>query len=167
MINKKIGYFLIIFAISLFGILVVITGALRTESEILGCFERPECEYIDTSLSLTHFAFGIIGFVLALGVYLIFFYTGEKEILQRLEEQKNHEIESKRFEILLSALDEFEGKLLSLVKEEDGVAQNSLVLRSNLSKSKVSEVLKSLESKNLIKRQKKRKNNYVFLSKSF
>lgn len=167
MINKKIGVFLILFAIFISVVLVIITSALRTESEILGCFERPECEYIDTSLSLSHFAFGAVGFILALGFYLVFFYTGEKEILKRLEEQKNNEIEKQKFNILLSALDEFESNIMTLVKEQDGIAQNTLVLRSNLSKSKVSEVLKSLESKNLVKKVKKRKNNFVYLKISF
>ncbi|MFT4282875.1 MAG: helix-turn-helix transcriptional regulator [Candidatus Woesearchaeota archaeon] len=167
MINKKIGVFLIIFAIFISVVLIIITGALRTESEILGCFERPECEYIDTSLSLSHFAFGVVGFILALGVYLVFFYSGEKEILRRLEEQKNMQIDKERFDILLSALDTFESDILKLVKEQDGIPQKTLVLRSNLSKSKVSEVLKSLEAKNLVKKVKKRKNNYVYLKKPF
>lgn len=161
MINKKLGFLFIILAIVLGFILVMLNGGLKKEAEILGCFERTGCVEIQESLTLTHFAFGIIGFILALGFYLVFFYTGEKEILQALERQKNRDFELKKFDIILSVLDKYEAQILQIVKEAQGISQRTVVLRSGLSKSKVSEVIKSLEAKNLVKKQKKGKSNDI------
>jgi uncharacterized membrane protein len=162
MINKKLGIVFIILAILISILLYVVSGSLRNEAQILGCYENVGCANIETSLTLTHFAFGIIGFILALGVYLLFFYSGEKQILEALKEQKENELKEQKFEILLSALDEFEAKVMRAVKDQDGIGQRTLVIRTGVSKSKISEVLKNLESKKLIKRVKKGKNNQVF-----
>lgn len=165
MINRKLGISLIILSILLIVFLVTVTNALHSESELLGCYERPGCEKIDTSLSLTHLVFGVVGFILALGFYLIFFYTAEQKLLERLEKQAMNDFANKKFEIINSLLDSFEVKILNLIREQDGIGQNTLVLRSDLSKSKVSEVIKSLESKNLVKKLKKGKYNRIYLIK--
>lgn len=162
MINKQLGVVFIILAILISGLLYVVSDSLRNEAQILGCYENVGCANIETSLTLTHFAFGIIGFILALGVYLLLFYNGEKQILEALREQKEKELNDQKFDILLSALDEFEKKVMKVVKDQDGIGQRTLVIRTGLSKSKISEVLKSLEAKKLIKRVKKGKNNQVF-----
>ena len=165
MINRKLGVALIILAFLVSFILYSVTGSLRAEADFLGCFENVGCEQIESSLTLTHFTFGVIGFILALGFYLVFFYTGEREIMQALEKQKREELESQKFSILLSALDQHESKVLKAVKEQDGIGQRTLVIRTGLSKAKISEVLKSLESKKLVKRVKKGKTNQVYCLK--
>ncbi|MFT4261495.1 MAG: helix-turn-helix transcriptional regulator [Candidatus Woesearchaeota archaeon] len=165
MINKKLGVVFIILALVISVILYMMSGALRAEAEILGCYENIGCANIESSLTMTHFAFGIIGFLLSLGVYLLFFYTGEKQILEALKEQKERELKEQKFDIILSVLDPFESKILKDVKEQDGIGQRTLVIRTGFSKSKVSEVLKSLETKKLIKRVKKGKTNQVYCLK--
>ena len=67
----------------------------------------------------------------------------------------------------MSGLDENEKKILKAIHEQYGIEQNTLVLRTDLSKSKVSLVLSDFEKKNLIKRVKKGKTYQIFLKKKF
>lgn len=163
MINKKLGVILVLVSVLLTVIFYALVSNTYSEADRLGCFGDPACGKIDTSINIVHFAFGIIGFVLALGVYLIFFYSGEEAILRRLEEEKNRKLEEDSFAIISKALDDNEKNILSAIKEQSGISQNTLVLRTGLSKSKVSEVLKGFEKKKLIRREKRGKINYVFL----
>jgi len=162
-INKKLGVILILVSVLLAGIFYVLVDTNYSKAEQLGCYGDPACGQIDASINIIHFAFGIIGFVLALGVYLIFFYSGEEAILRRLEEEKNKQLANDSFSIMSKALDENEKNILNAVREQEGISQNTLVLRTGLSKSKVSEVLTSFEKKNLVRREKRGKINYVFL----
>ncbi len=165
MINKKLGVLLIIIAILIGFVLYSVTGSLKADAEKLGCFEQVECQEIEDSLTITHFAFGIVGFILALGVYLLFFYTGEREILKRLDEQKKNNSSEERFNIILSALDEEEASIVKAVKEQEGITQSTLAMRTGMSKSRLSETLKKLEGKKLVKREKKGKKKLVYCLK--
>lgn len=160
--NKRLGYMLIGISVLMVIVLIAFTSIIRQQGETIGCFGAPGCGSIDTSLSLMHFAFGVIGFILALGVYLIFFYRAEEAILKRLDEDKENKISDIRFSILMSALDETEQKVLKVAKEQSGISQSTLVLRSGLSKAKVSEVLSSFEKKKLIEKKKKGKMNFIY-----
>ena len=95
----------------------------------------------------------------------MFFYKGEKEVLKQLEDEKKRQIHTERLNIMLMMLDPLEQRIFKAVIEQDGIEQNTLTLRTNLSRSKVSEVLKSFEEKNLIKRKKKGKTLQIFISK--
>ena len=61
------------------------------------------------------------------------------------------------------ALDSYEKKVMKAVKEHDGITQNILRLRTDMSKAKLSYVLQELEKRSLIKRIKKGKTLQVFL----
>ena len=161
MINKKLGFLFIFLGLVTGFVLFYISSELRTEGEILGCYENIGCSNIEASLTLTHFAFGVVGFLLSLGIYLLFFYTGEQDILKALKKQKDEEVKSKEFDIILSVLDDYERQVLQYVKDQDGIGQRTLVIKTGLSKSKISDVIKSLEGKKLVKKVKKAKNNYI------
>lgn len=162
--NKKIGAILIIFSLLLFGLLTYFTINLGEKSEELGCMpSSPDCVQVERSLSITHIAFGFFGFMLALGFYILFFNRTEEKILNRLEEEKNNKISEKKFEWILKALDPEESKVMKAIKEQDGITQNTLRLRTDLSKAKLSYVLQELEKRNLVKREEKGKTMQVFL----
>lgn len=165
MIGKKLGYLLIIFSIVLVIFLTFVASSLRFEAEILGCYELVECKDIDSSLTFTHIIFGFVGFILSLGFYLVFFYRAEEEILNKLRNQKENEFESKKYDIIESILDSFEAKIFNILREQDGIGQSTLVLRSGFSKAKVSEVIKNLEDRKILKKVKKGKYNHIYLSK--
>ncbi|MAG73790.1 hypothetical protein CL620_05710 [archaeon] len=150
--NKKVGVILLIIGVILGGIFFVLIGNLNGKAEALGCFQDPSCTTIETSLNFIHFAFGIFGFLFALGFYLIFFSEGEKAIVRRLEHDTTRKLEQDKFAILLKGLDAFERDVLRVVRNEDGITQNTLRLKVNMSKAKLSHVLTDLESKKLITR---------------
>ncbi len=163
MINKKLGYVIISLAVLLGIFLFYIHNALSYEADQLGCFEPAECRGIATSFAFTNLSFGIVGFVLALGTYLVAFYKGEEEIIKHIENQKNNDLRNQKFDIILSALNDDEKKVLTSIREQEGVSQSTLYIRLGISKSKLSELLKILEKKNLVKKQKKGKTNYLYL----
>ncbi len=64
-------------------------------------------------------------------------------------------------------LNEDEKKILSAVKDQDGITQHTLGLRTDLHKSKLSIIVGILERKGLIKKEKKGKTNKIFLRVNF
>ncbi|MBS3126609.1 winged helix-turn-helix transcriptional regulator [Candidatus Woesearchaeota archaeon] len=161
--NKKIGVSLLVLSVILLIIFVVIIRVLNQEIEALGCFERPGCQTIETSLTIVHFAFGVFGFLFALSFYLFFFSKGDEAIVQRLENDSLRNLEKEKLSILLKGLDEFEKEVITAVREQEGITQNTLRLRVDMSKAKLSQVLGNLEKKGLIKREKERKTFAVYL----
>lgn len=101
--------------------------------------------------------------VISLGIYLIFFEKSQKEIISVLKKEKQLQNKEERFEILLKGLDVDEKKVIKAVKEQDGITQQTLRLRTDLHKSKLSIVLDGLEKKGLVKRVVKGKTKQVFL----
>lgn len=161
--NKKLGALLIIIGLFVGGITIYYTNLLSKQSQTLGCYSNPNCFAIEKGLSVSHMAVGIFSFILALGFYLLFFNKTEKAILERLEKEKVEKIEDAKFEMLMKALDPFEKKVIKAVHEQDGITQNTLRLRLDMSKAKLSYVLQELERRELIKRVEKGKTLAIYL----
>ena len=77
--------------------------------------------------------------------------------MQRLEKDTQQKLQEERFFLLMKGLDEFEKKVVRAVREQQGITQNTLRLRVDFSKAKLSQVLAMLEKKGLMKREKKGK----------
>jgi len=161
--NKKLGLILIIIALFVGGLIVYYTSLLSNQAQALGCFPNSECFAIEKGLSMSHLAIGIFSFILALGFYLLFFNKTEKAILEKLEKEKEEKIEDGKFEMLMKALDPYEQRVLKAVKEQDGITQNTLRLRIDMSKAKLSYVLQELEKRGIIKRVEKSKTLAIHL----
>ncbi len=161
--NKKLGILLIVIAILVGGLLFYYNSQLIQKSEEMGCFPNSNCAPIEKSISVNNFAVGIFSFILALGFYLLFFNKTDERIMNRLEKEKNQKIQNEKFEIILMALDDYEKKVMKIVKEQDGITQSTLFLRTGMSKAKLSYVLQELEKRNLIKRIPEGKTLKVFL----
>lgn len=161
--NKKLGVLLIIISLVFGFFLVYYNLDMDKKSAEIGCNVAEGCEEIKEILSITHIGFGFFGFMLALGFYLLFFNKTEQAIFKRLEEQKNTEIEEEKFSIILKALDDYEKRVLQLVREQEGITQNTLRLRANMSKAKLSYVLQELEKRGLVKRIPKGKTLQIHL----
>jgi len=136
---------------------------LSTKLDKLGCNVNKECSNVGNKISMTNIAFGFFGFMFALGIYILIFNKSEERILKKLEEDKNQKINNEKFDIILMALDSYEKKVLKSVKEQDGITQSTLRLRTDMSKAKLSYVLQELEKRGLIKRIKKGKTLAVYL----
>ncbi|HII71393.1 TPA: hypothetical protein HA265_01410 [Candidatus Woesearchaeota archaeon] len=101
--------------------------------------------------------------VISLGVYIIFFERSQREIVSALRKEKRIQSAEERFGILLKGLDPDERTVVKAVKEQDGITQQTLRLRTDMHKSKLSIVLDGLEKKGIIKRVAKGKTKQVFL----
>lgn len=161
--NRKLGGTFLVIGIILSIFIFNLSNEFNKEAEDMGCFEGDNCVAVQSGLSITHFAFGFIGFIAALGFYLIFFSKGEEEILKRLEENKRELIKEERFDLVLKGLDPYEKKVLQTIKEQDGITQNTLRIRAEMSKAKLSYVIKDLEKRDLIKKIQKGKTFSIFL----
>ncbi len=161
--NKKLGILLIIISIFILILIMSYTAQISKQSIEIGCFPNNNCNTVERTLSISHIAIGIFSFILALGFYLLFFNKTEKAILEKLQKEKELKIEDMKFKLIMKALDPYEQKVIEAIKEQDGITQNTLKLRANMSKSKLSLVLKELEKRGLIKRIEKGKTLQVFL----
>src|SRR3989338_7936840 len=151
--NKKLGIILLIISLLVGGIFIYLINNLAEQSQELLCFNNKDCLVIERGLSISHIAMGIFSFIFALGFYLLFFNKTEKE----------EKVGNAKFEMLNKALDPFEQKVIKAVREQDGITQNTLKLRLDMSKAKLSYVLQELERRGIIKRIKKGKTLSIYL----
>ena len=165
--NKKLGF--VILSISVLASILALgfMGVLGRQTTTLQCYPTNECQRVESLIGLSHVAVGLISFIGALGIYLLFFSTSEEAILKRLEEEKNIKVEQNKFELILKAMDENEQKVLKTIKEQDGITQSTLKFRTDLSKAKVSQILTDFEKKHLVKRELKGKTYAVYLAENF
>lgn len=161
--NKKLGILFIIFSIVFLGFLIYFNISLANKSIELGCNVSEECKQVKDLISFTNIGFGVFGFMLGLGFYILFFNKTDEKIMKRLEDDKNQKISEEKFNIILRALDDYEQKVLKAVKEQDGITQSTLRIRTDMSKAKLSYVLQELEKRNLIKRTPKGKTLEIWL----
>ncbi len=165
--NKKLGVMLIIACLGLGSLIFAFNNALNKQAEIsCSCTEMQEadfCPHDEQTPWQTYLGIILISGIVALGIYLIFFEKSQKEIISTLEKQKQIQREEEKFNILLKGLNEDEQKVIRAVKEQDGITQQTLRLRTDLHKSKLSITLGGLEKKGLIARKEKGKTKQVFL----
>ena len=161
--NKKLGILLIIISIAVGVTFLYYSSNLAEEGREIGCFQNEKCMGIERALSVSHVAVGVFSFIFALGFYLLFFNKTEKAILNKLEDEKNKKIEDMKFDILTKALDEYEQKVVRAVREKPGITQNTLRIRLDMSKAKLSYVLQELERRGIVKRVEKGKTLEIYL----
>ncbi|MEK6922205.1 MAG: helix-turn-helix domain-containing protein [Nanoarchaeota archaeon] len=145
--NKKLGVILLIISVLVFLIIFNYTTRLASTSKEVGCFNDERCKPVESALSLSHFAFGVIGFIFALGFFLMFFTRGEEAIVKTLEENKNKSLAEEKFDLILKGLDNFEKKVMGAIKEQDDITQSTLRIRTDMSKAKLSYVVNYLEER--------------------
>lgn len=162
--NKRIGITFVVISVVLAFFIIHTMGGLNTEAEKLGCFSDDSCEEIQQQISLTHLGFGLIGFLGALGVYLLIFSPGDQALLDKINAEHQRLTEEQRFSLLLKGLNAYERRALEKIREQDGITQATLRLRTDMSKAKLSYVLQDLEAKHLIKKVPKGKTHAIFLS---
>ncbi len=166
--NKKLGIILIIMGVIVLALVMILKFQYDSVVDVIvekngSCFlEDGTCLH---STNTTYYIIGgvIAAALIALGIYVTFFERTQKAIINALEEQKNTKIKEEKFDILLKGLTEEEKKVITAVKEQDGIEQNTLRIRTGLHKSKLSIVLGNLEKKGLIARKEKGKTKQVYL----
>lgn len=165
--SKKLGFLIIGISIILGFMMFSFMNNVNVRSEQLECNPTDECKQVNSVLGISHITIGFLSFILALGFYIIFFNKGEEAILKRLEEEKNTKVQENKFDVILKMLDENEKKIISAIKDQDGITQSTLRFRTDLSKAKISQTLADFEKKNLVKRIQKGKTYAVHLIEGF
>ncbi len=166
--NKKLSYIIISLGILL--ILFVFIIKFQNDKiveEVINeqgsCFlEDGTCLHKQNSIAYT-FSWILGSGLIALGIYLGFFEKSQKEILSTLENQKQINIEKEKWNILMMGLSDEEQKVINAVKEQDGITQQTLRLRTDMHKSKLSIILSEMEEKGLVIRKEKGKTKQVFI----
>ena len=168
--SKKLGIVLIIISI-ISGILFYsLTQEFYEHGREMGCYlQEEECAKVQSSITTTHIAFGVVSFILSLGFYMLVFHITEEDVLKKMEAKEKQNVEQKvkeeKFDIILSLLSEEEQKVLKAIKEQNGITQQTLRIRTGLSKTKLSQILIDFEKKNLVKREKNGKTLSIYLKK--
>lgn len=175
--NKKLGTILIGIAVFVAIILIILKLQINKAYEAQITFYESTGQQCPSDASLCPHAqiskasvpvytgFAIVLGLLSLAFYLIFFEKAQKDIIETLKETKKKETEQERWQLLLSALNNDEKKVMNAVKEQEGISQATLCLRTDMSKAKLSFILKDLESRGLVKRVPKGRINLVYLKK--
>ncbi len=180
--NKKIGIIIIVLAtltlvIGLYFRTQLVDSYMSHLINVVGgvCNHTgDECPFkeIDKLLWPTIFGAMVIIVLFVIGIYLISFEKSQKIleknqeiIVKTLKDTKKQKDSEEKFELIITALDEDEKKVIRAVKEQDGITQATLRIRTGLSKTKLSVILSGLETKDLVKKVVKGKTNQVFLKK--
>ena len=151
----------------------------RIISEFVGetgsCYlEDGSCLHEDRDLTIYLVGGAIAIALIFFGIYLSFFDKTQELLIEHqqkvstaLKEAKRQEKERDEFKAFLSGFNEEEKKVLKAIREQEGVTQSTLRFRTDLSKTKLSLLLKSFEEKGIIKRKEKGKSKEVHLVKRF
>lgn len=161
--NRRLGIVLVIIGLVVLVAFFSVNNSLTSQAQELGCYTKPNCLPLEKNFSFVHVGIGVFSFLLALGIYLLFFNRTEKAILEKLENEKRRTIEEGKFDSFLKGLDSFEQKVVTLVKDQPGITQNLLQIKAEMSKAKLSYVLQDLEKRGIVKRVAKGKTLAVYL----
>ena len=173
--NRKLGIVLILISIVFIVAIIIFKIQINSLVDTLmietggNCIQNGECLHEQNNLPV-YTGVGIVFITLALGLYLIFFEKSQKyiqetqrEIVGVLEQTKKKQDIDEKFEYLLRGLNEDEKKVINAVREQDGIEQATLRIRTDLSKTKLSVILSELEKKKLVKKVPHGKKNRIFL----
>jgi uncharacterized membrane protein len=161
--HKKIGVIILVAVLVLGGVFFSLLNQLSQASQQLGCTPSAECVPVEQQMSMSHIAIGLLGGLLGFSVFLIFFSKSEEMILQRLEQQKQQKDQDEVHSAMMQVMTSNEQNIFSIIKKQPGITQNTLRLKSDLSKASVSQILSSFEGKKLIKREPKGKSFAVYI----
>ncbi|MBN2881256.1 MarR family transcriptional regulator [Candidatus Woesearchaeota archaeon] len=174
--QKSIGMIILVFGI-IIGIFTL-TMKIHEESYINSIIKEKgtcyladgTCLHEDRSVLPYVFGWSISLSMIVFGLYLAFMDKTSEKI------QKTHEVFTKimddsndksKFDAFLEGFSSDEKKVLSAIKEQDGIKQSTLRFRTDLSKATLSLILKSLEERKFISRNEKGKTKEIYLIKKF
>ena len=178
--QKQIGAILIAVGV-LLSVFVFVMKAREDAAINLVIEQRNSC-YLDDGTclhedrNLVPFIVGwaVSAAIVLFGLYLVFVGKTQQVLAEHqlmvssaLAEARKVDSEKGKFDAFLAGFKKDEQDVIKAVKEQDGILQSTLRFRTGISKSSLSLILKSLESKSVISRKVSGKTNQVFLRKKF
>ena len=163
--NKKVGLVIIVLTVLVSLFLLSYIGKTKDTGQQSGCM-KTECSGFLMTLSSANVGLGLLFGLLSLGVYLVFFSRGEQALLDYIEKERTHIGREEKLRIIGLLLDPNEKKVFDAIREHEGITQQMIRIKTNLSKSTVSEILSTFEKKHLINKVNKGKTYSVFLTET-
>ena len=129
-------------------------------------YDASTCPQADGNVSFPDStAIGIVILGVLLGLYLLRSDATQRTILKELNGKRMQMSGDERRALIMSVLTNEEQKIISAVREQPGISQATLRLRTDMSKAKLSMVLKELEGRGLIAKTEDGKTNVVHLKR--
>ncbi|MEX0933033.1 MAG: MarR family transcriptional regulator [Candidatus Pacearchaeota archaeon] len=155
--NKSVGYIVLGIAVLLIIIVALFNSTLKEIVEV-GCEvgHGISCPMYDSINKQTYLSLGIVGFLIILGIVLIFTKPKEKIIVRKVKEKK------KKLDV--GKLDKKEKQIIEILGDENGAMfQSELKEKLDVGKVGLTRLLDKLEAKQLIERKRRGMNNIVVL----
>lgn len=156
--NKHVGYLVIGVSILFFFVVISFNNALQTIVDT-SCTHGVACPMHATVQTQETISYGLMGLLLLVGLFMIFFMKDEKIIHAPKKDLTEEEKQKK-----LENLDEEERSIMHIVLNNEGsVFQSQIVKDTKLSKVKITRILDRLEGKKLIERKRRGMSNVVII----
>jgi NADH:ubiquinone oxidoreductase subunit 5 (subunit L)/multisubunit Na+/H+ antiporter MnhA subunit len=164
--NRVVGILVIGIAI-LIGFIIYSFNTSMANIVNESCSMGPTCPMWGTINFQTDVSLAIMIFIIALGLYLIFFGQEEKIItkFKTLRTQvESKKITKQNYQKILSGLGRDERTVLEkVIKSQGTIFQSDLVDETKFAKVKVTRILDKLEGRDLIERKRRGMTNVVIL----
>ncbi len=160
--NRNVGFLIIGIAV-IIGILVLLFDSSTRNNISQLCSHGTSCGMYDVVNTQTYISFVVIFVILLIGIVLVFTKESEKLVVKKIKPYG--EITPKKFsKKSLSSLSKEEAKIMNFLIENKGsLLQSEIVEKTNLNKVKITRILDSLETQNLIERKRRGMTNIVVL----
>lgn len=165
--KRKIGVVLLVLSLLLAFPVLTLIGDSKQVAQEEGCFQNEECNVVTYVLNMSHLGIGFLFSLISLAFYLIFFGKTEELLLRQLQHQKEQLTKEEKLKIVALLLSENEKKVFNTILLQEGITQNTLRIKTDLSKATVSQILADFERKHIIKKESKGKTYSIFLKADF
>jgi hypothetical protein len=164
--NRIVGIIIIGIAI-LIGFIIFLFNRALTQIVGASCAHGPTCPMWGSIHFQTNVSIGIMGFIILIGLYLIFFGKEEKIVtkIKRLKQQiEPTRISKENYKKIMSSLNSDERRVFEKIIEAQGtIFQSDLTDKTNFAKVKITRILDKLEGRGLIERKRRGMANVVIL----
>lgn len=164
--NRIVGILVIAIAL-LIGFIIFSFNRALTNIVNAACSHGPDCPMWGTIDFYTNISLGIMVFVVAIGLYLVFFGKEEKIITrfktlrQQIEPKK---ITKENYKKIMNGMNRDEKVVFEKIIESHGtIFQSDLIDKTKFNKVKISRLLDTLEGRGLIERRRRGMTNAVIL----
>jgi len=161
--NRLVGILIVIIAV-LIGFIIFSFNRALTDIVNTACSHGSSCPMWGTIDFQTNVSFGIMVFVVIIGVYLIFFGKEEKIVTKFKRITRETKITKESYKKILSSLKGDEKIVLGKIIQAEGtIFQSDIVDKTRFPKAKVTRILDKLEGKGIIERRRRGMTNVVIL----